>query len=129
MFLSELKKTLEDTRAFHRFIYENTDFFEDVSKIDQKKYNDLQIGVFKKITALKFAGDINKFIKDPIGMKTMVTYKEYVKEHLPFLLSSNNNPQFDPQDESNIDHAVRFILNRLYPQSTQQVVQSSAQGN
>jgi hypothetical protein len=117
MFLSELKKTLDVTRVIHRFIYENTDFFEDVSKIDQKKYNDLQIGVFKKIAELKFGGDINKFIKDPIGMKTMQTYREYVKEHLTFLLASDNNPQFNTHDPVNVDGAVKFILNKLYPQA------------
>lgn len=117
MFLSTLKKALESQKVLHRFVYENTDFFEDVAKIDQKKYNELQIGVLKKIAELKFGGDVNKFVKDPAGLKTMQTYREYVKQHLPFLLASNENPQFDPRDSANIDSAAQFILGKLFPQA------------
>lgn len=117
MFLSTLKKTLESQKILHRFIYENTDFFEEAGKIDQKKYNDLQIGVLKKIADVKFAGDVNKFVKDPAGLKAMQTYREYVKQHLPFLMTSSDNPQFDSRDSANIDAAAQFILSRIYPQS------------
>ena len=117
MFLATLKTTFESTKAFHRFIYENTQFFEDEGKVDQKNYNDLQIGVLKKIAQLKFDGDINKFIKDPMGLKTMQTYREYVNTHLPFLMVSSDNTQFDARSEENISKAANFILNKLYPQS------------
>ncbi len=116
MFLSTLKKTLESEKIIHRFIYENTNFFEDMGKIDQKKYNDLQIDVLKKIAEIKFGGDVNKFVRDPTGLKAMQTYREYVKEKLPFLLASNNNPNFNPKSDENVDSAVKFILNKLYPQ-------------
>lgn len=114
MFLSNLKKTFENTKIIHRFIYENDSFFEDVVQIDQKNYNNLQIGVLKGIAELKFAGDINKFIKDPISIKIMAAYKEYVKQHLPFLLNSTNNPEFNPFDYKNVENATEFILNKLY---------------
>lgn len=114
MFLSNLKKTFENTKIIHRFIYENDNFFENIDQIDQKNYNNLQIGVLKNISKLKFAGDINKFIKDPISIKIMEKYREYVKQHLAFLLNSSNNPEFNPFDYKNVENATEFILNKLY---------------
>lgn len=116
MFLNSLKKVLEDTKLLHRFIYENSNFFEDAGKVDQKKYNYLQVEVFKKIANLKFGGDVIKFTKDPVALKTMQLYREYVKNELPFLLVSDNNPDFNPLSAENVDKASQYILSRLYPQ-------------
>src|SRR5689334_22362530 len=115
MFLSNLKKTFAETAIIHRFIYENTPFYEDSGKIDQKNYNSLQIGVIKKIVDKKFGGDINKFLASTDAKKAMEFYREYVTKELPFLLSSDVNPGFNFRDESLINKVTEFILNKLSP--------------
>jgi hypothetical protein len=115
MFLSKLKKTVEETKALHRFIYENTPFYEDSGLVDQKNYNFLQVNIFRKIAKDKFGGDISKFMTSPDVKKIMELYREYVKQNLPFLLTSNNNPTFDFKDENIINHAAQFIMSKVYP--------------
>jgi hypothetical protein len=115
MFLSTLKKVFESEKVIHRFIYENTPFYEDAGKIDQKNYNSLQIGIIKKIVDLKFNGDINKFMASPDAKKAMELYREYVTKELPFLLSTDSNPGFNYRDENLINKATEFILSKLSP--------------
>lgn len=114
MFLSHLKKTFAETVAIHRFIYENTPFYEDSVGVDQKNYNNLQIGVLKAIATLKFGGDIQKFLSSPEAKKVMELYREFVKEQLPFLLTSPSNPSFNFKDEGIISEAAKYIIGKLY---------------
>lgn len=123
MFLPSLKKTFEDTKALHRFIYENTPFYESPNGKYPKDYNLLQVEVLKRIAALKFDGDIIKFTTDPIAKKVMETYRDFITSEYPALLASSE-PSFNPKDETIINKTVQFILNKVYPAAKQMAMGS-----
>ncbi len=123
MFLPSLKKTFEDTKVLHRFIYENTPFYESPNGKYPKDYNLLQVEILKRIAALKFGGDIIKFTIDPIAKKVMETYRDYITAEMPFLLTSSN-PAFNPKDDVVINKVLQFILNKVYPAAKQMAMGS-----
>jgi hypothetical protein len=119
-FSNSIKKTFQETSLLHRLVNSQwPPIFteEELPKIDQKNYNNLQVGVLKKIAELKYEGNIQKFIASPEAKKVMAEYREFVKAELPFLLSSPNNPQFDFKDEEIIDKAAEYIIGRIFPKS------------
>lgn len=118
MFLPQLKKTFEDTKKLHRFIYENTTFYESPNGKYPKDYNLLQIEILRKIASLKFGGDIHKFLTTSIGQEVMKLYRNYVDSQLPSLLVSSE-PDFNPKDENVINKALQFILSKVYPAAKQ----------
>jgi hypothetical protein len=123
MFLSNLKKTFEDTKALHRFIYENTPFYESPNGKYPKDYNLLQAEVLKRIAALKFGGDIQKFISSPSAKTVMETYRDFISAEMPFLLASSD-PSFNPKDDVVINKILQFILNKVYPAAKQMAMGS-----
>jgi hypothetical protein len=119
-FPDHIKRAFQETSLLHRFVNSQwPPLFteEEMPKIDQKNYNNLQVGVLKKIAELKYNGNIQQFIASPEAKKVMAEYREFVKNELPFLLTSPNNPGFDFKDQAIIDKATEFIMSRIYPKS------------
>ena len=123
-FSNSIKKTFQETALLHRFVNSSQwpPIFteEELPKIDQKNYNNLQVGVLKKIAELKYKGNIQQFIASPEAKKVMAEYREFVKAELPFLLTSPNNPTFNFKDPDIIDKATKFIMDKIFPKSMAQ---------